>query len=154
MVLKISKGIGGSKTSIGRMFSTRKSNHQLSQMSATMVRNKNYILYSICTYTSAQRCVLPFSFPVDLLLCAVHRDAFCQSLFHWIYYCHSSKTTGKETVKTHLCTLVWSLNPVNGTTTCDGTWNKYECSSEYFHTFSDKLWAKSGNSKLVKFFFT
>ena len=34
-----------------------------------------------------------------------HRDAFCQFPFWWIYYCHSSKSTGKETVKMHLCAL-------------------------------------------------
>ena len=26
----------------------------------------------------------------------LHRGAFCQSPFRWIYYCHSSKLTGKE----------------------------------------------------------
>ena len=36
----------------------------------------------------------------------VHRDAFCQFLFWWIYYCHNSKSTGKETDKTHLCAVV------------------------------------------------
>ena len=30
---------------------------------------------------------------------ALHRGAFCQFLFRWIYYCHSSKSTGKETGK-------------------------------------------------------
>ena len=34
---------------------------------------------------------------------AVHRGAFFQFLFWWIHYCHSSKSTGKETGKTHLC---------------------------------------------------
>ena len=33
----------------------------------------------------------------------VHRGAFCQFPFRWIYYCHSSKSTGKETDKMHLC---------------------------------------------------
>ena len=33
----------------------------------------------------------------------VHRDAFCQFPFRWIYYCHSSKSTGKETGKMHFC---------------------------------------------------
>ena len=28
------------------------------------------------------------------------------SPFRWIYYCHSSKSTGKETGKTHLCAVV------------------------------------------------
>ena len=36
---------------------------------------------------------------------ALHRGAFCQFPFRWIYYCHSSKSTGKETGKTHLCAL-------------------------------------------------
>ena len=35
----------------------------------------------------------------------LHRDAFCKFPFCWIYYCHSSKSTGKETGKTHLCAL-------------------------------------------------
>ena len=39
---------------------------------------------------------------------SVHRGAFCQFLFRWIYYCHSSKSTEKETGKMHLCTLWWS----------------------------------------------
>ena len=37
----------------------------------------------------------------------LHRGAFCQFPFRWIYYCHSSKSTGKETGKTHLCALHW-----------------------------------------------
>ena len=36
---------------------------------------------------------------------AVHRGAFCQFIFRWIYYCHSSKSTGKETGKMHLCAV-------------------------------------------------
>ena len=35
----------------------------------------------------------------------VHRGAFCQFLFRWIYYYGSNKCTGKETDKTHLCAL-------------------------------------------------
>ena len=35
----------------------------------------------------------------------LHRGAFCQFPFRWIYYCHSSKSTGMETGKTHLCAL-------------------------------------------------
>ena len=37
---------------------------------------------------------------------ALHRGAFCQFPFQWIYHCHSSKSIGKETGKTHLCALV------------------------------------------------
>ena len=36
----------------------------------------------------------------------VHRGAFCQFPFRWIYYCHSSKFTRKETGKTHSCAVV------------------------------------------------
>ena len=32
-----------------------------------------------------------------------HRGAFCQFSLRWIYYCPNSKSTGKETGKTHLC---------------------------------------------------
>ena len=33
----------------------------------------------------------------------VHRGAFCQFPFRWIYFYTSNKFTGKETGKTHLC---------------------------------------------------
>ena len=36
----------------------------------------------------------------------LHRGAFCQFPFRWIYYCHGSDSTGKETGKIHLCALV------------------------------------------------
>jgi hypothetical protein len=39
---------------------------------------------------TAQRCVLPISFPEDI-------------------YCHSSKSTGKETGKMHLCALLQKI---------------------------------------------
>ena len=32
----------------------------------------------------------------------IHKGAFCQFPFLWIYYCHSSKSTGKQTGETHL----------------------------------------------------
>ena len=35
----------------------------------------------------------------------LHRGAFCQFPFRWIYYYGSNKSTGKETDKTHLCAL-------------------------------------------------
>ena len=38
--------------------------------------------------------------------CTLHRGAFCQFLFQWIYYYGSNKSNGKETGKTHLCE-VW-----------------------------------------------
>ena len=39
------------------------------------------------------------------IISALHRDAFCQFLFWCIYYYGSNKSTGKETGKTHLCTV-------------------------------------------------
>ena len=39
----------------------------------------------------------------------VHRGAFCQFPFRLIYYYGSNKSTGKETVKSHLCALFWNL---------------------------------------------
>ena len=36
---------------------------------------------------------------------ALHRGAFCQFSFRWIYYYGSNKSTGKETGKTHLYAL-------------------------------------------------
>ena len=39
----------------------------------------------------------------------VHRGAFCQSSFQWIYYCGSNKSTGKETGKKHLCAVQTDL---------------------------------------------
>ena len=49
-----------------------------------------------------------------VMLCSRHcqhantllRGVFCQFPFRWIYYCHNSKSTRKETGKTHLCALV------------------------------------------------
>ena len=35
----------------------------------------------------------------------LQRGPFCQVPFRCIYHCHSSKSTGKETGKTHLCVL-------------------------------------------------
>ena len=37
----------------------------------------------------------------------VYRGAFCGFPFWWIYYCHSVKSTGKKTGKTHLCAVQW-----------------------------------------------
>ena len=37
---------------------------------------------------------------------ALHRGAFCQFPFRWVYYYGSNKSTRKETGKTHLCALV------------------------------------------------
>ena len=40
------------------------------------------------------------------LTALVHRGAFCQFLFRWIYYYDSTKSTGKETDKTYLCAVL------------------------------------------------
>ena len=44
----------------------------------------------------------------------MHRGAFWLFSFRWIYYCHSSKSTGKETGKTHLCNVLNSSKVLNG----------------------------------------
>ena len=36
----------------------------------------------------------------------MHRGAFCQFPFQWIYYYHRSKSTENKTGKTHLCAMV------------------------------------------------
>ena len=38
----------------------------------------------------------------------LHRGAFCQFPFRWIYYYSSNKSTGKKTGKTHLCAQLCS----------------------------------------------
>jgi hypothetical protein len=47
-----------------------------------------------------------------LLNQAVHRGAFFQFTFRWIYYCYSSKSTGKETGRTNLFAVVQILGKV------------------------------------------
>ena len=42
----------------------------------------------------------------------LHRGAFCQFTFQWIYHCHIRKSTGKETCKTYLCALLGIVNKV------------------------------------------
>ena len=39
------------------------------------------------------------------IISTVHRGAFCQFPFWWIYYYGSNKSTGKETGETHLCAV-------------------------------------------------
>ena len=55
----------------------------------------------------------------------VQRGTFCQFLFWWIYICHRSKSTGKETFKTHLCGVgyigdctYFSGNSISGECVC------------------------------------
>ena len=42
-----------------------------------------------------------------LFIPTVDRGVFCQFPFQWIYYFHSTKSTGKETGKMHLCALFY-----------------------------------------------
>ena len=52
---------------------------------------------------------------ITLLFCVctlMPRDAKHQFLFRWIYYCHSRKSTGKKTGKTHLCKIWYSTTVV------------------------------------------
>ena len=42
---------------------------------------------------------------------ALHRGAFCQFPFRWIYFYGSNKSTGKETGKTHLCAMMYWWRP-------------------------------------------
>ena len=42
----------------------------------------------------------------------LHRDAFCHFPFRWIYYCHRSKSTGKELAKRN-SVHCWSLEHGN-----------------------------------------
>ena len=40
---------------------------------------------------------------------SLHRGAFCQFPFRWIYYYGGNKSTGKETGKMHLCAVIEKL---------------------------------------------
>ena len=42
-----------------------------------------------------------FQLPRSTLATALHKGVFSQFPFRWIYYCHSSKSTKKETGKTY-----------------------------------------------------
>ena len=59
----------------------------------------------------------------------MHRDSFFQFPFRWIYFCHSNKSTGKQTGKGHLCTVgcCWRVSEwypatasLMNTTICNG----------------------------------
>ena len=64
----------------------------LRHANSNMVRNLNFIITIFISNCET--------------LVTLHRGAFCQFPFRWIYYYGSNKTTGKETGKTHLCALV------------------------------------------------
>ena len=50
--------------------------------------------------------ILSLSGPRTVVITPVHRGALFQFLFRWIYYCHSSKSTRKETGKMQLCAVL------------------------------------------------
>ena len=45
----------------------------------------------------------------DQIILPLHRGAFCQFPFGWIYHYGSNKSTEKKTGKTHVCALVWRI---------------------------------------------
>ena len=63
------------------------------------IENRAFDKESINTVERLQECY-------QLRPLTVHRGAFCQFPFWWIYYYGSNKSTGKETGKTQLCALV------------------------------------------------
>ena len=81
----------------------------------TMKDLQNLLLYSILG-TSApvepSRLVNKYIYFViegwqmGVLVVPLHRGVFCQFPVRWIYYCHCSKSTRKESGKMQLCALV------------------------------------------------
>ena len=57
----------------------------------------------------------------DVIVCqlSTSRVTFCHFFFRRIYYCHSSKSTKKETGKTHLCAAVCQLKNKENPTLCN-----------------------------------
>ena len=64
------------------------------------------------------------------LIAVVHRGKFCRFSFRWIYYCHSSKSTGKESGKTHLCAVNAFFAPTAALLSAIG--RLFSCSSRLF----------------------
>ena len=67
---------------------------------------KSYVLFKGLYSAEAKSLVLLWNWYFFL---AMHRGAFCQFIFQWIHCCHSSKSTRKETVQTHLCAMAWNI---------------------------------------------
>ena len=75
---------------------------------------------------------------------ALHRGAFCQFPFWWIYYC--SKSIGKKTDKTHHCAL-WRLSQQKSTDKwvfnicCRLLWIKsHKCHNPIFSRYQLMFW--------------
>ena len=87
-----------------------------------------------------------------MLLHPMHRGAFCQFSFHWIYYYGSNESNGKETGKMHLCAMqcfdLLDINKRNKTLEghCTEQHNHQKVTNKTFwenHTFIGTLIKKS-----------
>ena len=78
-------------------------NSELKTVFLYLISFQNALLLERLIFTNASKKYIILS--VILFKSAVQRSTFCQFPFQWIYYCHSSKSTGKEIFKTHLCAL-------------------------------------------------
>ena len=65
----------------------------------------HYLLSNILFLFYFRKKTLKLLQSINFPFSSLHRVAFCHFPFRWIYYCHGSKSTGKETGKTHLCAL-------------------------------------------------
>ena len=63
----------------------------------TQLLRPHWRLHSLCIGLSVE---------LASKLSPVHKGAFCQFLFRWVYYYGNNKSTGKETAKTHLCAVL------------------------------------------------
>ena len=65
---------------------------------------------SCCDPLASQHCIYTYEdseLKVHVeCIAELHRGAFCQFPFGWIYYYGSNKSTGKETGEMHFCELV------------------------------------------------
>ena len=75
---------------------------------ANILTAQSSVFYCVTVYT-VLTCTALVTFDYYTKCCAVHRGAFCQFPFQWIYYCYSSKSTRKKSGKTHLCAVVYIL---------------------------------------------
>ena len=64
-----------------------------------------------------------------MTIAALHRGVFWEFPFRGIYYCHSNKSTGKKTVKTHRCAL--QTQSITGISLCSNSHREFPVSNEY-----------------------
>ena len=79
-----------------------------------------------------------------LARCTMHRGAFWQLPFRWIYYCHSSKSTGKETGKTHLCAMVRFDEKLSSVNLPDNFWLNTRPTILYFLWYIRTILSEKG----------